>query len=85
MGRSASAGSGTVFNVPESAGARFAERVFFLLCNSCYWCASGMGGHAIKNCPACNRLLDPLQVEAGELFRFDYRQRRGVRLDFRRA
>jgi hypothetical protein len=44
-----------------------------------------MGRHPIKNCPACNRLLEPLPVEAGELFRFDYGQKRGVRLDFRRA
>ena len=92
MGRSgAASGSETVWGqgglsgrryVTQLADRRFSEGIFFLLCNSCYWCASEMGGRLIKSCPACNHQLEQLPIAGGELFRFDYGQMRGVRLDF---
>lgn len=96
MGRSsvASAGSRTFWgqdnlsgpgHAAESAAQSFSERISFLLCNSCYWCATEIGGRLIESCPACNHRLEPLPIAAGELLRFDYHQKQGVRLDFRRA
>lgn len=66
-------------------GQRDRFRVFFLLCNSCYWRASQIGGLGIRKCPSCRNTVEPLPIATGELFRFNYDKKSGVQLYFRRA
>lgn len=61
------------------------NRIFFLLCNSCYWCASEIGGVGIRKCPSCKHAVEPVPIVEGERFRFDYDPSRGVHLAFRRS
>ncbi len=59
--------------------------VSFLLCNSCYWCATEIGGVGIRKCPSCRLAVEPLPIAADELFRFGYDRKSGVHLAFRRG
>lgn len=33
---------------------KIARQVRFLLCSSCFWCASALAGGAVEKCPACS-------------------------------
>ena len=39
-----------------------AKQVRFVLCGSCYWCASALAGRAIEKCPACSGRLESARV-----------------------
>jgi hypothetical protein len=62
------------------------RRVFFVLCNSCFWCASDIGDLGIEKCPTCNNhAIEYMPISQGERFSFDYDKKRGVSLGFRRS
>ena len=57
----------------------------FLLCESCFWCASSIylvGMDWI--CPVCNNnnKLESIPIQNNEIYKFDYNQRYGVILEF---
>jgi hypothetical protein len=43
---------------------KIAKQARFLLCGSCFWCASAMAGRAIEKCPACSGRLGSVSVAA---------------------
>jgi hypothetical protein len=59
-------------------------KVRFLICDSCFWCASILGnGAPVSICPRCkNSVLESIPIATGESYRFDYSTKRGVMLDF---
>ena len=61
----------------------------FILCDSCYWCATyfdktRIPGH--NRCPQCNannNELTSFPIMSNESFTFDYNYKRGVELEFK--
>ena len=60
------------------------QRTEFLICESCFWCASILrGGTLVGRCPSCkSNMLESIPIGTGEPYRFDCSIRRGVMLDF---
>jgi hypothetical protein len=65
--------------------------IHFLLCQSCFWCASytspflykRMTKETITKCPSCNEEnLESLPITENEKYRFDYDTKRGVTMEF---
>jgi hypothetical protein len=61
----------------------------FVLCDSCYWCATYVDKNRIQGenrCPQCNannNELTSLPVMPNESFAFDYNDKRGIELEFK--
>ena len=61
----------------------------FVLCDSCYWCATYLNKTRIPNengCPKCNannNQLTSFPIMANESFTFDHNDKRGVELEFK--
>lgn len=66
--------------------ARIAKKIDFLLCNSCFWCASYLnmrGGLGLTECPSCNEnKIELMPLSANDVYLFDYNQVTGVILEF---
>lgn len=66
--------------------ARIAKKIDFLLCNSCFWCASYLnmrGGFGLTECPSCNEnKIELMPLSANDVYLFDYNQVTGVILQF---
>jgi hypothetical protein len=43
---------------------KIAMQVRFLLCGSCYWCASSVVDRSIEKCPACSGRLGSVSLAA---------------------
>jgi hypothetical protein len=63
------------------------HRKQFLICESCFWCASILRGSTlVGRCPCCkSSMLESIPIATGESYRFDYSMKRGVMLDFASA
>jgi hypothetical protein len=66
------------------------ENIHFLLCESCYWCASQSINCNISDriigCPSCNSSkIESMPVSDGEIYRFDHDPKRGISLEFSRT
>ena len=64
--------------------------VEFLLCNSCFWCASYYRNSSDKNritkCPACySDELESMPISSREVYKFDYNPSKGITLEFSRG
>ena len=62
----------------------------FLLCNSCFWCASYYRNSSDKNritkCPACySDELESMPISSREVYKFDYNPSKGITLEFSRG
>jgi hypothetical protein len=59
-------------------------QVQFLICDSCFWCASTLADKAvIGRCPCCGAdAVESIPVAAGEKYRFDYNIKGGITLEF---
>lgn len=60
----------------------------FLICNSCFWCASYLTNkfRSMENCPTCNDgILDSMPISSNETYKFDCDVERGVTLEFGRT
>lgn len=62
----------------------------FLLCNSCFWCASyyhtPSSDSGIAKCPVCHKYdLESMPLSSGEAYKFDCNPRRGTTLEFSRG
>jgi predicted Zn-ribbon and HTH transcriptional regulator len=61
----------------------------FILCDSCYWCATYVDKSRIpkeNRCPQCNannNELTSFPIMSNEAFTFDYNSKRGVELEFK--
>jgi hypothetical protein len=65
--------------------------IHFLLCQSCFWCASytspflykRMTKETITKCPSCNEEnIESLPIAENEKYGFDYDTKRGVIMEF---
>jgi len=57
----------------------------FLLCSSCFWCASFTGTHKrmITQCPSCNNVtLESMPIFEREAYRLDYESKRWIAREF---
>ena len=58
----------------------------FMLCNSCFWCASSCihtDNIFIEKCPVCqNRIIEFLPISNNEMYKFNHNLRRGITLEF---
>jgi hypothetical protein len=52
---------------------RLPTQIHFLLCNTCYWCASDIGSKSkFTKCPSCNSLeVESMPIAKNELYKFD--------------
>ena len=69
------------------------DKIYFVICNSCYWCAtyfgidnleslSGSSSHVL-NCPICNsHNTELMPIATDESFRMEYSLTRGMELEF---
>ncbi len=63
----------------------FSRKRCFLMCKSCYWCASCLSADdgSISRCPVCGtNKMDCLSISHSECYRLDYDQVRGMVLQF---
>jgi hypothetical protein len=63
------------------------KNIQFLLCGSCFWCASQSNNcntsDMITECPSCNATrVESLPISHDEVYRFGYDPNRGVTLEF---
>jgi len=55
----------------------------FILCKSCFWCASLLNNRSFHVCPSCMKAeLESIPVSLHEIYKFDYDASRGVTLEF---
>jgi hypothetical protein len=60
----------------------FGQR-YFVICGSCYWCASVLHPSAIGACQSCqNKDVDAIPISSDEAYVLDYNRERGITLDF---
>jgi hypothetical protein len=72
------------------------DKIYFLICNSCYWCAtyfgiddleslSGSSSYAVSChvCNSCNTELIPILTDKS--FRIEYNLSRGMEIEFYRS
>jgi hypothetical protein len=69
------------------------DKIYFVICNSCYWCASYFGiddleslsgslSHVLK-CPICNsHNTELMPIATDESFRIEYSLTRGMEMEF---
>jgi hypothetical protein len=60
------------------------SRIDFLLCSSCFWCASYFNyTEVVTRCPTCDsNNIESLPISNGEFYAFSYDRNRGVTLEF---
>jgi hypothetical protein len=65
------------------------NKIHFLLCGSCFWCASHFNniGNIIAKCPSCNSAnrVESIPLSYDEVYKFDYDPKCGVVLEFSKA
>ena len=68
------------------------DKIYFVICNSCYWCASyfgiddleslsGSSSHVL-DCHVCNSHTELVPIGTDESFRIEYSLTRGMELEF---
>ena len=70
---------------------RSADHICFVICNSCYWCASYFGidnlesSSQVLRCHLCNsHNTELIPISSNESFRIDYNVTRGMQMEFYR-
>jgi hypothetical protein len=69
------------------------DRIYFVICNSCYWCASYFGiddleslsksSSHVLDCPICNsHNTELMPIATDESFRIEYSLTRGMEMEF---
>ena len=64
------------------------NHVYFVICNSCYWCASYFGTDNMEslshvlNCNVCNSHTELIPIGTDESFRTEYNHSRGMEIEF---
>ena len=67
------------------------SEIYFVICNSCYWCASYFSidnldsSSQVLRCHLCNsRNTELIPISSNESFRIDYNVTRGMEMEFYR-
>jgi hypothetical protein len=70
------------------------DKIYFVICNSCYWCAtyfgiddleslSGSSSSHVLDCPICNsHNTELMPIATDESFRIEYSLTRGMEMEF---
>jgi len=64
------------------------DKIYFVICNSCYWCASYFGiddleSQHVLDCHVCNsHNTELMPISSGESFRIEYSQTKGMEMEF---
>ena len=61
------------------------DKINFLLCESCFWCASYFSNYrrVVSKCPTCNsNCVESMPISPDEVYSFNYDPKRGVTLSF---
>ncbi|MGB7665259.1 MAG: hypothetical protein WBL67_21190, partial [Nitrososphaeraceae archaeon] len=69
------------------------DKIYFVICNSCYWCATYFGiddfeylsgsSSRVLNCPICNsHNTELMPIATDESFRIEYSLTRGMEIEF---
>ena len=69
------------------------DKIYFVICNSCYWCASYFGlddleslsgsSSRVLDCHVCNsHNTELIPISTDESFRIEYSQTKGMELEF---
>lgn len=54
------------------------QAIYFLTCDSCYWCATCIRLNPPLRCPSCdNCKIERIPIADGEIHRFDYDRKPG--------
>ena len=72
------------------------DKIYFVICNSCYWCASYFGiddleslsesSSHVLDCHICNsHNTELMPISSGESFRIEYGQTKGMKMEFYRG
>ena len=64
---------------------RISKKIDFLLCNSCFWCAShlNLSIFGVNECPSCKEnTIERMSLSANDVYLFDYNRVTGVILEF---
>src|SRR5262245_37740390 len=63
---------------------RISDEIHFLICQSCFWCASYFNyAEVISRCPTCDsNNVESLPITNSEFYTFSYDTNRGVTLEF---
>jgi hypothetical protein len=63
---------------------RISDEINFLLCQSCFWCASYFNySEVVPRCPACDSInIESLPISNSEFYTFSHDRNRGVTLEF---
>ncbi len=65
-----------------------ARNINFLLCESCFWCASclNVAKRTVTKRPSCtDARLESMPISDNEIFKFEYNPERGVTLEFSKS
>jgi hypothetical protein len=71
------------------------DKIYFVICNSCYWCATYFGiddlesisgsSSRVLDCHICNsHNTELMPISNGESFRIEYSQTKGMEMEFYR-
>ena len=72
------------------------DKIYFVICNSCYWCASyfgiddleslfGSSSHVL-DCHICNsHNTELMPISTDESFRIEYSKTRGMKIEFHKS
>jgi hypothetical protein len=76
----------------NNAIVRSIDHIYFVICNSCYWCASYFGiddlesSSQVLSCHVCNsHNTELIPISSNESFRIDYNVTRGMEMEFYRS
>jgi hypothetical protein len=76
----------------NNAIVRSIDHIYFVICNSCYWCASYFGiddlesSSQVLSCHVCNsHNTELIPISTNESFRIDYSANRGMEIEFYRS
>ena len=71
---------------------RISDKIYFLLCESCFWSASYLSTSynimkdPITHCPLCNtEKIESMPISDNEEYRFEYNMKQGIMLEFKKA
>ena|ERR671919_2243544 len=69
----------------ERRNARISDEVSFLICRSCFWCASYLSpDFTFTKCPSCiEGNIESLPIAENEDYRFNIDWKRGITMEFR--
>jgi hypothetical protein len=69
----------------ERRNYRISDEVSFLICRSCFWCASCLSAEStFTECPSCvEGNIESLPIAENEDYRFNVDLKRGITMEFR--